>query len=395
MNGRIYDARLGRFLQADPNVDGVTNTQGYNRYSYVQNNPLNATDPTGYFSLRKIVGIVVAAIGTYICGPECGQLGYTLIGASAGAASAAVNGGNILQGAIMGGISAAAFSAVGTAFDGCASCAGDVFGSGLNGWAFAGKIAAHGVVGGVMAELQGGKFGHGFAAAGVTQAFAGKIGGVDNGSRFSVARIALAAIVGGTASKLTGGKFANGAMTGAFSRMFNDEAHYQNGQTARRNFYKKYGDIIKAGEIDIDKNVSDARQFSGEGKEGFEKWYNKVKTGGEWDYKSPQRYGYLAKQFGSTRMDQFGNVHFGIVAAAYGFPLSTSMFGAGTYQVFRQDGGSLMSWSVAPPLAPNFLARAYTNLGFGWGDNPGDSANIMEGHDYHNDVYGCSHFSCY
>jgi NlpC/P60 family len=32
-----------------------------------------------------------------------------------------------------------------------------------------------------------------------------------------------AAIVGGTAAELGGGKFANGAITGAFSRMFNDD----------------------------------------------------------------------------------------------------------------------------------------------------------------------------
>jgi len=34
-----------------------------------------------------------------------------------------------------------------------------------------------------------------------------------------------AAVVGGTASEISGGKFANGAVTGAFSRLFNDEMH--------------------------------------------------------------------------------------------------------------------------------------------------------------------------
>ncbi|WP_444894462.1 RHS repeat-associated core domain-containing protein [Microbulbifer sp. TRSA001] len=50
MNGRIYDPNLGRFLQADPMIDGVEDTQGYNRYSYVKGNPLTLTDPTGYYS---------------------------------------------------------------------------------------------------------------------------------------------------------------------------------------------------------------------------------------------------------------------------------------------------------------------------------------------------------
>ncbi len=50
MNGRVYDPRLARFFQADPFVQAVLNTQLYNRYSYVGNNPLNATDPSGYFA---------------------------------------------------------------------------------------------------------------------------------------------------------------------------------------------------------------------------------------------------------------------------------------------------------------------------------------------------------
>ncbi|MGO0309662.1 RHS repeat-associated core domain-containing protein [Endozoicomonas acroporae] len=35
MNGRVYDAKLGRFRQADPFIQAVGNTQSFNRYSYV------------------------------------------------------------------------------------------------------------------------------------------------------------------------------------------------------------------------------------------------------------------------------------------------------------------------------------------------------------------------
>jgi len=49
MNGRIYDPKLGRMLQADPFVQSPTNSQSLNRYSYVLNNPLSYTDPSGYF----------------------------------------------------------------------------------------------------------------------------------------------------------------------------------------------------------------------------------------------------------------------------------------------------------------------------------------------------------
>ena len=48
MGGRIYDPDLGRFIQADPIVQDPRDAQSLNRYSYVYNNPLSYTDPTGY-----------------------------------------------------------------------------------------------------------------------------------------------------------------------------------------------------------------------------------------------------------------------------------------------------------------------------------------------------------
>ena len=47
MNGRVYDPRLGRFLQPDPVVAAPGSGQGYNRYAYVLNRPLSLADPTG------------------------------------------------------------------------------------------------------------------------------------------------------------------------------------------------------------------------------------------------------------------------------------------------------------------------------------------------------------
>ena len=50
MNGRVYDYNIGRFLSVDPLIQAPTSTQSINPYSYIMNNPLSGTDPTGYCS---------------------------------------------------------------------------------------------------------------------------------------------------------------------------------------------------------------------------------------------------------------------------------------------------------------------------------------------------------
>ena len=50
MNARVYDASIGRFMSADTIVPDPFHTQDFNRYSYVRNNPLRYTDPTGHVS---------------------------------------------------------------------------------------------------------------------------------------------------------------------------------------------------------------------------------------------------------------------------------------------------------------------------------------------------------
>ena len=39
---------IGRFTSADPFTGALDSSQGYNRYSYVNNGPLTFVDPTGY-----------------------------------------------------------------------------------------------------------------------------------------------------------------------------------------------------------------------------------------------------------------------------------------------------------------------------------------------------------
>src|SRR5690625_7215054 len=72
-----------------------------------------------------------------------------------------------------------------------------------------GRAVTSGSVGGLMAMSQGGRFAHGFAAAGI-----GSFGG--GGS--TPAGFIRGAVLGGIASEVTGGKFKNGAATAAFMR---------------------------------------------------------------------------------------------------------------------------------------------------------------------------------
>lgn len=65
MNGRIYEPKLGRFLQADPVVQFPNRTQSYNRYTYVSNSPLISIDPTGFVEEYLIEARRFSEILTY------------------------------------------------------------------------------------------------------------------------------------------------------------------------------------------------------------------------------------------------------------------------------------------------------------------------------------------
>ena len=233
MNGRIYDADLGRFLQADPVIQAPENAQGWNAYSYVFNNPLVYTDPTGMITLRQVLGIAIAIVGTVVCqGMDGGFWAKLGMAIAFGAASGYVSTGT-WQGALYGAFSAALFFGIGEFFNNVAALnqwggVDTVGATGLTAGNIAAKVLAHGMAGGVMSSLQGGKFGHGFASAGFTEALSPGVDTINpaNPVAGAAARISAAAIVGGTASVLAGGKFGNGATTAAFARAFNGEIHH-------------------------------------------------------------------------------------------------------------------------------------------------------------------------
>ncbi|MCY1020499.1 RHS repeat-associated core domain-containing protein [Pyxidicoccus sp. MSG2] len=54
MRGRMYDPQLGHFLSPDPFVQAPLFSQSFNRYSYVFNNPLRFTDPSGFVATERV-----------------------------------------------------------------------------------------------------------------------------------------------------------------------------------------------------------------------------------------------------------------------------------------------------------------------------------------------------
>jgi len=245
MNGRVYDPALGRFISADPQVQFAGNLQSYNRYSYVHNNPLSFTDPSGFGLFSKLKKKFkkfwkksfdfaykwsgTKAIHNFIKKNQFAQMALQIAAASTGqvwlvaltsAALTKLNGGSwgdaLRAGAIAGGTALAFFGLHDLQPGGWAAD----FGGSLA------KTVAHGFVGGISSVAGGGSFQDGFLAAGFTQAASlggvfGKVQSVNNIS-VRIRNAFAAAVVGGTASALGGGKFTNGAVTGAFSRMFND-----------------------------------------------------------------------------------------------------------------------------------------------------------------------------
>lgn len=81
MQGRTYDPKIGRFLQADPFIWSLLDGQSLNRYSYVLNRPLSVVDPTGYCPEAGgwYAGVEFGSGGPRICFSINGQGGEVTV----------------------------------------------------------------------------------------------------------------------------------------------------------------------------------------------------------------------------------------------------------------------------------------------------------------------------
>ena len=235
MNGRMYDASIARFMQADPTVQYALLMQDYNRYSYLMNNPLAGFDPSGFTPfgfigemiegwvgaltwwmppwLREVAGIAVAAVEIYYGMPPNPSFWEGLaVSASAGFDAGLISTGTI-NGAIQGEISAALFYGAGQLADLPAFSQDPANPT---------RALFHGAAGCLSSAIQGGHCGKGAMGAALTEYLGGN---VSANVKDPIASFIAFSAIGGTASKLTGGSFENGAMTGAFQYFFNCSIH--------------------------------------------------------------------------------------------------------------------------------------------------------------------------
>ena len=235
MNGRVYDPMLGRFGTPDPMTENPFSTQGWNRYSYVGNSPLNFTDPSGYCFmgcfwqkpfkalgklLRKfpIIGQILTVAAGMICGPVCSSITSAVVtGLASGDLGLALKAGFISMATAM------AMNVVGDLTGGFLGAVPNGNGgysitSGTPAHIF--NIAGHAAVGCGASVASGGKCGPGAASAAI-----GSFATPLTNNLSLEEGLFVTTTAGGLASVAGGGKFGNGAVTAAFEYLYNNCYH--------------------------------------------------------------------------------------------------------------------------------------------------------------------------
>jgi hypothetical protein len=230
--------------------------QSYNRYSYVMNNPLAYTDPSGYlsiFGIKILPGLfnnnnartVVAVAAAWYLGPAGINVAGNAFASSliAGAASGAISTGTI-QGAFQGAFTAGLFYGAGSFAEGM---------GGKGAWAdgVIGRGLVHAAAGCIGASAAGGNCSSGALSAGFAEVAGGNI-------KFNSveANLITRSVIGGTASVISGGKFANGATTAAFGYLFNYCSHAKCTSKLEQAMYD-YWPGYKAGTLLYNQTIGD------------------------------------------------------------------------------------------------------------------------------------------
>lgn len=223
MNARIYDPILRKFLSADNLVPDPFNTQSYDRYSYVLNNPLlymdiDGNEPITAFVVAVAIAIAVGVATNIVMNAIAGVPVWYGLGKAATTSA--------IMGAISLGIGSVASSAAAS---------------------FIGKAALqagmHAISGGIMSALETGNVGSGFLSAMVSSVVASGVKGLGllggalstageytniasrNPSLIKAIMVVAGGLSGGISSSIAGGKFMDGVRQGIITAGLNHAMH--------------------------------------------------------------------------------------------------------------------------------------------------------------------------
>ncbi|GIQ58086.1 hypothetical protein Flavo103_12220 [Flavobacterium collinsii] len=258
MNGRLYEPLQRRFLNADENIQDPFNTQCYNKYGYVTNNPLLFNDPSGeIFGLGE--GILSAVIIGAIIGTASYMIGVTAAIMNGADASLSLSG--MLKSAFWGAVSGAVTFGIGSCFTAAGTGVNTAFANTLHGTKFLVQAAAHGIAQGTMAMMQSKGAGFWSGAAGGffgSLAATGWSAGAGKYASSRVGTVAFGALSGGVGAELAGGNFWQGAVTGGIVAGLNDVMHKRRSLLSRfkdKKFAYKTPDFSDAGLAEMNEGV--------------------------------------------------------------------------------------------------------------------------------------------
>ncbi len=222
MNARLYDPVLRRFLSPDNLVQDPFNTQSYNRFGYVFNNPLLYVDIDGNefasIGVAIIIGVAVAVTTKAIMNMISGIPVWYGMG----------------KAAVMGGISGAISFGIGSA-------ATSLFGQILTVGKALFEAGAHALTSGAMSAIDGGKFETGALTGAISSLIASGVQslGINFGAStntktvyntfgrdyMKASMLVMGGLSGGISSTIAGGNFWDGFKQGIITSGLNHLSH--------------------------------------------------------------------------------------------------------------------------------------------------------------------------
>ncbi|WP_128331106.1 FG-GAP-like repeat-containing protein [Apibacter sp. HY039] len=223
MNGRMYDPILKQFLSPDNFIQEAFNSQNYNRYGYVLNNPLMYTDPSGEeFTLAGLA--IAAGIGALIGGAT--YTAYALY-------TDTFSWSGFVNNVILGGVAGTVSYGIGTLTEmfktGICSATQTLTATQINIISSGVGASLHAISQGVIVGISGGDVLSGMSSGGISSLVASAVGlggaaaGINGSKTFGT--LFFGTLSGGFGSALTGGNFWQGAATGLVVSGLNHAMH--------------------------------------------------------------------------------------------------------------------------------------------------------------------------